>query len=101
MVKPGSRPTTYLGTLGMKYWLRSDKLNTPKLQLQPEKIYNPVPRMDNPEHGITVTDPMTGQDVVLSEKDIDAIRRIRSGKVPDSGYNLYEDWIEWFRCRCC
>ena len=53
-------------------------------------------KMDNPEHGVTVTDPMTGQDVVLSEKDIEAIRRIRSGKVPDSGYNLYEDWIEWF-----
>jgi len=48
------------------------------------------------EHGMTVTDPMTGQDVVLSEKDVEAIRRIRAGKVPDSGYNLYEDWIEWF-----
>ena len=45
---------------------------------------------------MTVTDPMTGQDVVLSEKDVEAIRRIRSGKVPDAGYNLYEDMIEWF-----
>ena len=45
---------------------------------------------------MTVTDPTTGQDVVLSEKDVEEIRRIRSGKVPDSEYNMYEDTIEWF-----
>ena len=68
-------------------------IRKPKRGDELDKFLN---RMDNPEHGITVTDPMTGQDVVLSEKDIEAIRRLRSSKVPDSEYNLYEDWIEWF-----
>jgi ribosome biogenesis protein ERB1 len=68
-------------------------IRKPKRGDELDKFLN---RMDNPEHGVTVTDPMTGQDVVLSENDIEAIRRVRAAKVPDSGYNMYEDWIDWF-----
>ena len=53
-------------------------------------------RMENPEHGVTVTDPYTGQDVVLSQEDADLIQRLRSNKVPQAGYDMYGEWPEWF-----
>ncbi len=46
--------------------------------------------------GVTVRDPFTGQDVVLSQKQIEAIRRLKEAKVPDASYNLYEDLVPWF-----
>ena len=46
--------------------------------------------------GVTVQDPMTGQDVVLSAKQIEAIRRVSNSKGPDGKYNLYEDLVDWF-----
>ena len=53
-------------------------------------------RLEGGEAGVTVQDPMTGQDVVLSAKDVEAIRSIRSGKVPDAGYDMYGDLVPWF-----
>jgi len=53
-------------------------------------------RMEGGDAGVTVQDPMTGQDVVLSAKDVEAIRSIRAGKVPDAGYDMYENLVPWF-----
>ncbi|KAJ2462433.1 Ribosome biogenesis protein erb1, partial [Coemansia sp. RSA 2320] len=36
------------------------------------------------------------QDVKLSEEEIDIIRRIQGGSIPDADYNQYEDTVEWF-----
>ena len=54
--------------------------------------------MDDPNFGVTVHDPTTGQDVVLSEKDVATIKRLRGGKVPNGEYNLHEDWVDFYRC---
>ncbi len=53
-------------------------------------------RMEDGDAGITVRDPMTGQDVVLSQKRVEEIRRLRGSKVPDASYNLYADLVPWF-----
>lgn len=37
----------------------------------------------------TVVDPQTGQDVVLSDKDIDLIQRMLAHKNPDPNYEEY------------
>lgn len=37
----------------------------------------------------TVRDLQTGQDIVLSDKDIELIQRIESSKLPDSTYEEY------------
>ena len=55
-------------------------------------------KMDDPNFGVTVHDPTTGQDVVLSEKDVATIKRLRGGKVPNGEYNLHEDWVDFYRC---
>ena len=44
----------------------------------------------------TLTIYLSGQDVVLSAKDVERIKSIRGGKVPEPGYNLYEDMEPWF-----
>uniref|UniRef100_A0A182P0N9 Ribosome biogenesis protein BOP1 homolog n=1 Tax=Anopheles epiroticus TaxID=199890 RepID=A0A182P0N9_9DIPT len=53
-------------------------------------------RMEDPNFWRTVTDPQTGQKVVLSDADIALIKRIMAGRNPDAEYDDYEPFIEWF-----
>lgn len=53
-------------------------------------------KMEDPNFWATVKDPQTGQDVVLSDADIDLIKRIQKHFIPDSQYDEYAPWIEWF-----
>lgn len=46
-------------------------------------------RMEDPNFWRTVKDPQTGQDVILSEADIDLIKRINSRRVPDASFDDY------------
>ncbi|XP_052894287.1 ribosome biogenesis protein BOP1 homolog isoform X2 [Anopheles moucheti] len=53
-------------------------------------------RMEDPNFWRTVTDPQTGQKVVLSDADVGLIKRIIAGRNPDAEYNDYEPFVEWF-----
>ncbi|XP_017780105.1 PREDICTED: ribosome biogenesis protein BOP1 homolog [Nicrophorus vespilloides] len=53
-------------------------------------------KMEDPDFWRTVKDPQTGQDVVLSEQDIELIRRIQARRNPDAQFDEYAPWIEWF-----
>jgi len=53
-------------------------------------------KMENPEWGVTVDDPQTGQSVVLSEKDGNILKRLEAGKVPDPEYDLYKPWTDFY-----
>jgi len=75
------------------YDLDGSKIRKPK---RGDELENFLSRMENPEHGVTVEDPTTGQKVVLSEADAEIVARAASNKVPDAGYNLYGEWSEWF-----
>lgn len=46
-------------------------------------------RMEDPNFWRTVKDPQTGQDVILSDADIDFIKRINSRRVPDADFDDY------------
>lgn len=46
-------------------------------------------RMEDPNFWRTVKDPQTGQDVILSEADIDLIKRINSRRIPDANFEDY------------
>ncbi|KAJ2003461.1 Ribosome biogenesis protein erb1 [Coemansia thaxteri] len=52
--------------------------------------------MDDPDVFRTARDEVNQQDVKLSEEEIDIIRRIQGGSIPDADYNQYEDTVEWF-----
>lgn len=46
-------------------------------------------KVEDPDFWRTVKDSQTGQDVVLSQEDIDLIRRIQSQKIPDVSFDEY------------
>lgn len=52
-------------------------------------------RMEDPDFWRTVKDPQTGQNVILSEEDINLIKRIKAQKIPDVNFDEYAPWIEW------
>lgn len=49
-------------------------------------------RMEDPNFWRTVKDAQTGQDIIISEADIELIKRINSQKIPDAAYNDYAVW---------
>ncbi|CAA2962538.1 ribosome biogenesis BOP1 homolog, partial [Olea europaea subsp. europaea] len=53
-------------------------------------------KMENPNFWRSVKDPQTGQNVVLSDADIQLIKNIRNNKYPDPEYNEYAPWVDWF-----
>ncbi|EFA05408.1 ribosome biogenesis protein BOP1 homolog [Tribolium castaneum] len=53
-------------------------------------------RMEDPDFWRTVKDPQTGQNVVLSDADIDLIKRLKANQIPDATFDEYAPWIEWF-----
>lgn len=52
-------------------------------------------RMEDPDFWRTVKDPQTGQNVILSDEDINLIKRIKAQKIPDVSFDEYAPWIEW------
>ncbi|KYM83997.1 Ribosome biogenesis protein BOP1 like protein [Atta colombica] len=66
---------------------------------KPEKgdeLDNFLKRMEDPNFWRTIKDSQTGQDVVLSEADIDLIVRIQKQKIPDVQFDEYAPWVDWF-----
>lgn len=60
--------------------------------LKPEtgdQLDNFLKRMEDPDFWRTVKDPQTGQDVVLSDEDVQLIRRIKAQKIPDVSFDEY------------
>ncbi|KAJ2892180.1 Ribosome biogenesis protein erb1, partial [Coemansia aciculifera] len=52
--------------------------------------------MDDPDVFRTARDEVNQQDVKLSAEEVDIIRRIQGGSIPDADYNPYEATVEWF-----
>ena len=75
------------------YNVDGKKINKPK---RGDELENFLSRMENPEHGVTVVDSMTGQNVVLSETDAEIVARARGNKVPQPGYDMYTEADDWF-----
>lgn len=52
-----------------------------------DQLDNFLKRIEDPDFWRTVKDPQTGQDVVLSSEDIEIIKRIKEGKIPDVSFD--------------
>lgn len=66
---------------------------------KPEKgdeLDNFLKRMEDPDFWRTIKDAQTGQNITLSEADIDLIVRIQKQKVPDVQFDEYAPWVDWF-----
>lgn len=53
-------------------------------------------KMDDPDYWRTVIDPKTGQRVVLCDEDVQLVKSIVRGRVPDPNVDPYEDHTDWF-----
>ncbi|CAD1470194.1 unnamed protein product, partial [Heterotrigona itama] len=91
-----------VGNIPMKWYDEYDHIGynwDGKKIIKPQKgdqLDNFLKRMEDPDFWRTIKDPQTGQDVVLSEADIDLITRIQKRKIPDITFDEYGPWIEWF-----
>lgn len=63
---------------------------------QRDQIDDFLKKMEDPDFWRTVKDPQTGQDVVLSEEDIQLIKRVMKQRNPDQDFNEYAPWVDWF-----
>lgn len=63
---------------------------------QRDQIDEFLKKMEDPDFWRTVKDPQTGQDVVLSDDDIQLIKKIMKQRNPDQNFNEYAPWIDWF-----
>ncbi|KAG0170402.1 Ribosome biogenesis protein erb1 [Apophysomyces sp. BC1034] len=52
--------------------------------------------MEDPDSWKSVRSEKEGKDVVLKDDELDIIRRLQGGNIPDADYNPYEPTVEWF-----
>lgn len=84
-----------VGNIPMKWYNDSDHLGYDwdgKKILKPEKgdqLDSFLKRMEDPDFWRTIKDYQTGQDVLLSEADIELITRIQKQRVPDAQFDEY------------
>ncbi|XP_028296672.1 ribosome biogenesis protein bop1-like isoform X2 [Gouania willdenowi] len=74
--------------------------------LEGRRIYKPIrnkdeldqflDKMENPEFWRTVCDQQTGSDVVLSEDQLELIKRLQRGQFGDVSFNEYQPSVEFF-----
>ncbi|XP_061197281.1 ribosome biogenesis protein bop1-A-like [Saccostrea echinata] len=75
------------------YDIEGNRLLKPKKGDQLDEFLN---KMDNPNYWRTVTNKMTGQNVVLGKEDLNLIQNLQGSKHPDSTAENYEPWIDFF-----
>lgn len=63
---------------------------------QRDQIDDFLKKMEDPDFWRTVKDPQTGQDVRLSDDDIQLIKSVMKQRNPDQNFDEYAPWIEWF-----
>lgn len=84
-----------IGNIPMKWYNDYDHIGynwDGKKIIKPQKgdqLDNFLKRMEDPDFWRTIKDPQTGQDVKLSEADIDLIIRIQKRKIPDITFDEY------------
>ncbi|XP_013161901.1 PREDICTED: ribosome biogenesis protein BOP1 homolog [Papilio xuthus] len=61
-----------------------------------DRIDDFLRKCEDPDFWRTVRDPSTGQEIILSKKDLELISRIREGRVPNADHDEYQPWVEWF-----
>ncbi|XP_036949730.1 ribosome biogenesis protein bop1 [Acanthopagrus latus] len=74
--------------------------------LDGKKIYKPIrnkdelddflDKMENPDYWRTVHDKQTGSDVVLSDEQVELVKRLQRGQFGDVNFNEHQPQVEFF-----
>ncbi|XP_020800532.1 ribosome biogenesis protein BOP1 homolog [Drosophila serrata] len=63
---------------------------------QGDRIDEFLRKIEDPDFWRSVKDPLTGQEVRLTDEDIALIKRISKGRIANEDHDEYAPWIEWF-----
>ncbi|KAJ8041693.1 Ribosome biogenesis protein bop1 [Holothuria leucospilota] len=75
------------------YNVRGEKIIKPPTRDELDEFLSKV---DNPDYWRTVFDKKNGEDIVLTDEDLDIIERIQRGKYPDATVDPYEPYVDFF-----
>uniref|UniRef100_UPI0037E89923 ribosome biogenesis protein bop1 n=1 Tax=Semicossyphus pulcher TaxID=241346 RepID=UPI0037E89923 len=74
--------------------------------LDGKKIYKPIrnkdelddflDKMENPDFWRTISDKQTGSDMVLSDEQVELVKRLQRGQFGDVNFNEYQPQVEFF-----
>jgi ribosome biogenesis protein ERB1 len=67
-----------------------------KSGVEKDRLDKFLAKVDDPDYGRTIVDPLTKREIRLSDEDIDMIKRIQGGEFPDSAYDPYQDYVDFF-----
>ncbi|KRY82360.1 Ribosome biogenesis protein bop1-B [Trichinella pseudospiralis] len=73
-----------------------DGLRIPKKSKKEDDIDEFLAQMEDPNYWRTVTDPQTGEKVVLGDDAIDVIQNIQKARYPNSDYDPYPRYVDFF-----
>ncbi|KAL1234259.1 Ribosome biogenesis protein [Trichinella spiralis] len=73
-----------------------DGLRIPKISKKEDDIDEFLAQMEDPNYWRTVIDPQTGGKVVLGDDAIDVIQNIQKARYPNSDYDPYPRYVDFF-----
>ncbi|PIK54285.1 putative ribosome biogenesis protein bop1-B [Apostichopus japonicus] len=83
----------YRGFDHIGYNVRGEKIIKPPTRDELDEFLSKV---DNPDYWRTVFDKKNGEDIVLTDDDLDVIQRIQRGRYPEPSVEAYPDYIDFF-----
>lgn len=66
-----------------------------KTAVKKDKLDDFLRKMDDPSYGRTIYDPTTQEEIVLTNEDIELVKRVQAGKLGDGQSDPYEDYIDF------
>jgi len=67
-----------------------------KSGVEKDRLDKFLSKMDDPDYGRTIIDPLTKREIRLTDEEVDMIKRIQGGNFPDANYDPYEDYVDFF-----
>ncbi|XP_074602672.1 ribosome biogenesis protein bop1-A [Brevipalpus obovatus] len=61
-----------------------------------DEVDNFLSKMDDPYYWRTVRDRKTGKKIILTDKDVQVIEKIRTGNYPDPNFNPYPEFLDLY-----
>ncbi|KAI9341276.1 NUC169 domain-containing protein [Zopfochytrium polystomum] len=75
------------------YDIRGNKIMRP---VAGDMLDSFLEQLDSPDAWRTIVNAVEGKKIVLSDEDLDIIKRIQAHRFPQASYNEHEPTVEWF-----
>ncbi|KAI1261776.1 BOP1NT domain-containing protein [Xylariaceae sp. FL1019] len=95
-------PTNTIGNIDLSFYdsyphigydINGKKISRPATGRALDSLLDSI---EIPEGWTGLTDPDTGKPLNLSRDELELLKRVQMGQVPEEGYDPYPDTVEWF-----